>query len=241
MKEKLRLFYGISKWHLFGAGAVIILAAFLFLSAQTARRTVLAGVLLDCPKIVSQEAVEALGDGFLEHLGRDPKLTRVRIVHDLPYTAEAETPGDNFAAIDALTEYIAAGRLDFLAGPQAAMENLAYSDFFEDLRNVLSPEQLEAFAGDLRYMDLAVVRQLEQMAENKSYPENFTLPDPGKPEEMEEPVPVFVDLTRQDALAPIFGEEPVLFAVARNTARPETARDFMEYLAGRLPPVSEKE
>jgi len=241
MKEKFRLFYGISKRYLLGAGAVVILAAILFISALTVRHTVLAGVLLDCPEEVSREACRDLGDGFLESLGRDPKLTRVRLVRDLPYTADPETPGENFAAIDALTEYVSAGRLDFLAGPRGAMENLAYSEFFEDLRNVLSPEQLEALSGKLRYMDLAVVRQLEQMAEDKTYPRDFALPDPGKPEEMEEPVPVFVELTGAEALAPIYGEEPVLFAVARNTARPGTAREFMEYLAGEGLPAAEKE
>lgn len=231
MKEKLRLLYKTGKWYIFAAGAVMLLGLALIAAVLTGRQTVLAGVVLNCDAAATKEASQLLSDGFLEYLGIDPAHGKIQLAADVPYYINPETPGENFATLDALTEYTSEGRLDFLAGDAPSMENLAYSEFFEDLRGILPPEQLESLSGQLRYMDLGVVRQLEQMAVNKVYPEDFTLPDPGKPEEMEEPVPIFVDVTGCKALEPYFGEAPALLAVARNTGRPETTRDFVEYLA----------
>ena len=231
MTEKIRLLYKTGKWYIFAAGAVIILGLALIITVLVSKPILLNGVLLGCGEAVSEEAVRELTDGFLEHLGMEPGQGKLRLVDDVPYSPDPETPGENFATLDALTEYTTKGLLDFLAGDAASMETLAYSDFFVDLRDVLTPEQLEALDGRLRYIDLAVVRQLEQMALEKNYPETFTVPDPAKPEAMAEPVPILVDVTGWQPLEPFFGDSPTLLAVTQNTRHPGTTREFLEYLA----------
>lgn len=230
MKEKIRLLYKTGKRYILAAGAVIILGLTLIFTMLTSKSILLNAVLLNCNGDVTKEVSRDLSDRFMEHLGLAPGQGKIRLVDDVPYSANPDTPGENFATLDALTEYTAKGLLDFLAGDAASMESLAYSDFFEDLRNVLTPEQLEGLEGQLRYMDLAVVRQLEQMALDKSYPEDFTLPDPAKPEAMEEPVPVLIDAAGLLALEPFYGDTPVMLAVAKNTERPGTVREFVTYL-----------
>lgn len=236
LKEKIRLLYGQNKGYLYAAAAAVILAACLLIAGLTAKETVLTGVLLGLPEETPEEMPQSLASGFLDSLELDPSVAKVRLVTDLPFSAEVSGNSlvDNFTAIDTLTEYISDGLVDFLMGDTASMETLAYSDFFEDLRQILTPEQLEALEGRIRYMDLGVVRQLEEMAESKTYPENFTLPDPAKPELMEEPVPVFIDVSRSSCLKDLYPEDALL-AVAQNSSHLGTVRAFVDYLMSHSP------
>ena len=130
-----------------------------------------------------------------------------------------------------LVEYDAKGIADFLLGEGEAMKNLAYSEFFADLRDLLTQEQLDTLEDKLLYVDMAVIRQLEQMALTQEYPEDFAFPDPKNPQDMEEPVPVLVDVTGHETLKPLFGDDAVLLAVAQNGGHRAAVKAFAEYLA----------
>ena len=235
-KEKLRLLYGQNMGYLYAAAAVVILAVCLLIAGLTVKETVIAGVLLEISEETPEEDLQRLSKGFLDHLELDPSVAKVRLVTDLPFSAEGsgDPQSGNFSAIEALTKYISEGQLDFLMGDTSSLEILAYSDFFEDLRLIFTPEQLEALEGRIRYMDLGVVRQLEEMAVSKTYPESFTLPDPAKPELMEEPVPVFIDVSHSNCLEALYPQDAIL-AVAQNSSHLGAVRSFVDYLEEHIP------
>lgn len=228
MNEKFRLLYKSHRLYFWAAGAVVILGVILFISAFTVKQTVLRGVLVGTGKGADYQT---LSRSFVESLGLESSRGQIQFMDNIAYSANPEQPGDNFGAIDILTEYTARGYADFLLGEGEAMKNLAYSEFFADLRDVLSQEQLEVLEDQLLYVDMAVIREMEQMALTQEYPEKFTLPDPADPQGMEEPVPVLVDVTGHETLKPLFGEENVLLAVAQNGGHRAAAKAFVEYLA----------
>ena len=227
-KEKFRLLYKAHRLYFWAAGAAVILGVILFVSAFTVKQTVLRGMLVGTGVGADYQS---LSRGFVESLGLDSSRGQIQFMDDIAYSANPEQPGDNFGAIDLLTEYTARGYADFMLGETEVMESLAYSDFFVDLREVLTPEQLDALEGKLLYVDKAVIRQLEQMALSQEYPEDFAVPDPASPQRMEEPVPVLVNVTGHETLKPLFGENTVLLAAAQNGGRSEILRALVEYLA----------
>lgn len=232
LKEKICLLLVTHKGYALAAAAAVILAAVLLIAGLTAKETLLTGILLDYNPDAPEEAYDTFNRGFAEEKGLDPKLWEVRLAKNLAYSGNNSDPTfhDNFTAIDKLSDYISGGMLDFLLAQSATLESLAYSGFFSDLREILTPQQLESWAPHIRYMDMAVIEQLEQMALTKVYPEDFTLPDPGKPEEMEKPVPVFIDVSGCDGMEAIWPDSSVLLAIARNTKHPQTVRDYADYL-----------
>lgn len=234
MTEKIRLLFAGKKSYVLAAGAAVILAAILLIAGLTARETLITGVLLGDDREVPLSACAALDAGFLESKGLDPATREIRLARNLDYSGNNTDPSfvNNFTAIDKLEDYVSQGMLDFVLGDADSLCSLAYSDFFTDLRQILTPEQLESWAPRLRYMDLAVIEQLEEMALTKEYPEDFTLPDPGKPEEMIQPVPVFLDVTGFPGTADLWPNSQVYYAVALNTEHPTIVRDYAAYLVG---------
>ena len=228
LKEKIRRFYREHRLYALAAGGAVILALILLVAAFTAKQTILRGVLIGEGALTEYQG---LSDGFVESLGFSKSSAKVQIVDMVAYIADPETPGRNFSAIEILVEYDAKGIADFLLGEGEAMKNLAYSEFFADLRDLLTQEQLDALEDKLLYVDMAVIRQLEQMALTQEYPEDFAFPDPKNPQDMEEPVPVLVDVTGHETLMPLFGDDAVLLAVAQNGGHRAAVKAFAEYLA----------
>lgn len=230
MNEKFLLYYAANKRYFRAACAVVILAVAILLFALGSKQTVLRGAYLYGSDTIDAEAFQPVSRGFVKSLGLNPGNARIRMIGAVVYQVNPETPGANFDAIEALVEYTGKGYLDFLVGDAAIMEDLAYSEFFMDLREVLPQEQLAALEGHLLYVDQAVIRQLEEMAISQEYPEDFTLPDPASPQLMAEPVPIFLDVSENEILKSLFPEGAVFFGVAQNTERPATAREFIKYL-----------
>ena len=85
--------------------------------------------------------------------------------------------------------------LDFVVCDITSMENLAYSEFFVDLSTVLTKEQLDAYAPYLLYMDMAFLEDLKEIVESENYDVEIEVPDSTKPETMEKPIPVFINIS----------------------------------------------
>lgn len=232
VKDKIRLLLTAHKGYTLAAAAAVILAVILLVSALTAKETLITGILLDFDRETPEDAYYALNQGFVEDRGLDPKVWEIRLAKNLAYSGNNIDPTfrDNFTAIDKLNDYISGGMLDFVLADAVTLDSLVYSGFFTDLREVLTPEQLEKWTPRIRYMDTAVIEQLEEMALTKVYPEDFALPDSSKPEQMDDPVPVFIDLSGNVDMDAIWPDATVMFAVAQNTRHPQILRDYLDYL-----------
>ena len=113
---------------------------------------------------------------------------------------------ETIASTQKLMVLVAAGEVDVLMSDEAVIEQYAYNESFYDLREVLSPEQLEQYEPYLYYMDQAVAEaiseaQLEPDYDYSTAPER---PDPKKPEAMERPVPIGISLVGAKSLNETF-------------------------------------
>ena len=63
-------------------------------------------------------------------------------------------------------------------------------------------------------------------------PDEIPCPDPTKPEEMEKPIPVFIDVTSCEKMKNIYSYSPdtLAIAVAVNAPNPDRISDLLAYL-----------
>lgn len=219
---------------------VVVLAAALFLLISGGDETViLSGMLLNCGPEVPENTVSEVGAAFLADLQRNPDDTQVVLLTDWTYvTDDEEKTEGNYYTIQALSTYVQEGLLDFVTGNQQNMVLLAYGDFFVDLSTVLSAEQMEQHAPYLRYMDMALLEEAQTMDNEDMMAiingETTEFPDCSKPETMEKPIPVFIDISGCQIITALYpeGNEPLLFAVMQNAPNPDVITQWIYFIMG---------
>ncbi len=123
-----------------------------------------------------------------------------------------------------------AGDLDVMTAHYATLISHAYQEAFVDLRELLTPEQMETLAPYLLYMDRSRVEEMNTFSD-----EPRQIPSPSKPEEMEQPIPVAIilqpDWEFTKACYPLFcGEDAV--AVMANSNNAANAQAFLQFVLG---------
>ena len=121
----------------------------------------------------------------------------------------------------------AAEALDVLCGDVTALLDYAYGDYFYDLRQLLTEAQLESWEAYLLYIDRVVYDRISLGTETE-----YVLPDPTRPEDMEEPIPVALTIPDSSVLwdSHTFMAEAPAAGIVINTQRPENARRFLEFI-----------
>ena len=154
------------------------------------------------------------------------------MVGGLKYYLNDESKAEgNYGLIQILVKNIEKGDLDFLTGDQETVTILAYSSFFHDLSVVLSKEQVERYKPYFRYIDQAVVDKIIMAVETET-DVDIQIPDCGKPEEMEKPIPVMIDVSHYDDLGALYPEatEPIVFAVFKNSPEIGGLRNIIDLI-----------
>ena len=84
------------------------------------------------------------------------------------------------------------------------------------------------------YIDLAVIERLEEIALLKDYDGDFSVPDSDKPEDMINPIPVFLDISGSEKISSIYSNEQdrIVFAVAVHSLREKAVCKFIDFLVG---------
>jgi len=138
----------------------------------------------------------------------------------------------DYEASQAMMVQCAAGAVDFISSPFKAIQNYGYGELFVNLETVLSEEELETYAPYLLYVDLAVVDKKNEAIDNDQNADEIPCPDPTKPEEMEKPIPVFIDVTSCEKMKNIYSYSPdtLAIAVAVNAPNPDRISDLLAYL-----------
>ena len=138
----------------------------------------------------------------------------------------------DYEASQAMMVQCAAGAVDFVSSPLKPILDYGYCDLFVNLENVLSEEELKKYEPYLLYVDLAVIDKKNEAIDNNQNADKIPIPDPTKPEEMEKPIPVFVDVTSCEKMKNIYYYSPdtLAIAVAVNAPNPDRMSDFLAYL-----------
>lgn len=227
-EKKIEYFWFYHKWHVIIGIFVLLIIISTVKSAITAKETVMYGIMFNCDEIAdpSQDKFEPLRAELCARRGIDLRKKSVDFVLTLDYDPQEDYySNENMSAIQVVAVQNAIYALDFAAGDLDTVMAFAYSFTFCDLTSILSPEQLEKYASNLLYIDMAV-------ANRRQAGEEVALPDPTKPETMEDPVAVLLDMSDSEYLKNGYTstDAPLALGVALNVPRLDNTLALIDIL-----------
>ena len=203
-REKLQHIWFSYKAEMYIAALMIFVVVFVFsciINANT--ELMLSGDLMNLS--ISDEGLAYLTDDYLERLGGEKFLKKFQVVETY-YTLNEDT-GDyeyNYQTSTQTVARVAAGMLDFQIINKGAMELFLGEDFYLDLRQFLTEEELAQWEGKIIYIEYL---------------------------DSDERIPVALDISgtafAKDCM-PHYG--PYFFAVIKTSPRIEQTRDYFNYL-----------
>lgn len=136
---------------------------------------------------------------------------------------------DSYLTTQKLDTYTGAGQLDVILGAGDEFAYYANSILFRDLREVLSPEQIEKYEPYFYYVDTALWD-----AANNFNLDIFNAPDPRNPQEMEHPIPVAIYVESCETLNQAYyfknAEDGIAVGIYANAPHLDNALNFIDYL-----------
>jgi len=221
------------KWRILAILLCFVILLSAVVNAIVKKDYVLSGMLLNYTEDVSGDRLSELTSDFLAAYEINEKENTIEFITSLSYlTDDPQFATDTYMAVENLTARITGKMLDFVVCDINSMENLAYSEFFVDLSTVLTKEQMEAYEPYFRYMDMAFVEKIKEIVDSENYDVEIELPDSAKPEEMEKPIPVFIDISGSGYCDAIYPNEKdtVVLAIALNAPHEDMMQDFIDFL-----------
>lgn len=232
-QEKVKYIADYYIWQIFLFVILIIILLSIVFAALTRKETVLSGVMLNSNELISAKTVESLCEEFLVDQGLDTSKNEVSINSNLTLVDNDDSNAtNNYIAVQTIMAQIEGKILDFVVSDLDSAINLAYSEFFVDLSTVLTPEQLAYYEPYLLYIDRAVIVKLQEAVSSENYEIEIEIPDCTQPELMEEPVPVFIDLSGNEKLEAFYpdAKNEIVLAVAVNAPDIDRIIEWVDYL-----------
>lgn len=230
LKEKLQYlwdYYGM--WFCLIAGTVAIIIGIL-ISVMTKKEPVLNGIFLNSYSFAHLGVLNEVEDMLLEELELDQKDYEFTVNTSLYYSVDENSNVDNTTASQTMITQVSTAKLDFILGDLETMLSVAYSDFFIDLSTVLTEEQFVLYEPYLLYIDQAVLDVMN--AEEASDITSVTIPDYDKPDTMEKPVPIMIDVSRCEFLKEFYVhvDEPIVMGWIHNAPHAESMQLFVNFM-----------
>ena len=229
-RDKAEYIWEYYKWHILAVIFVVCFIGSVIYNNVTAKDYVLQGNFLNT--LAESETVLEMEQDFIETYPIDTSSEEVFFDASMYYLDESDAMGTAYQTIQVLTTKIAAGEIDFLVADVATLYDFAYNQHFTELPEILSEEQLKAYEPYLLYYDKEVLEELSNLDyTGEEFPE-IALPDPAKPELMEEPVPVMIDVSSSEKISTLYpvSTKNYAFAFVVNGMHMEKSVELLEYL-----------
>lgn len=225
----------------------IVLAVFLLAQLFGKKETAFGAVFLNTAisGTAEESAVrELLAERITEAAGLDPKKQQAEIDLSLFLTPGGNTSPYDMADQTSIAARMSAGELDVIVADVWNYDELLVDVAVSDLREVLSPEELAAFEGQIYYTDLTDLVEEQQKRQDPDYfgetkpvqeardaerEAAFVLPDPSS---MAEPVPAGIVVTDAPFLRKygVYSDTVCIFGFVNGSSRPERAKAFLQIL-----------
>ena len=203
----------------------------------TTVETALSGILLNSygyDSVLSEGQRSSFSEDFLEVLGLDSRKYSLSFRTDLTYCQSGSSAADTYSdyrSLMTIMSCVAADELDFITGDVGAMLGLAYQGYFIDLSEALSEEQYKRYCPYFLYIDKVVLEEVNDRTAQST--ENTPkIPDCRKPEMMECPIPVLIDVSQSETLRGVYLDSYAVLAFGMIANMPHTGHtlDFIDYL-----------
>ncbi len=229
-KERFEYFWDYFKWHAIIAVVLVAVLIYTVIGLANRKETVFTGYILNCSVTADDKAF--LQD-FYAYTGIDTDKQEVGFYTDLHLQKGQDQR--NAEVFQRIMAGISINDSDFIVAPPDPFRMCAYNTgrIFADLRNFLDADALERFSDRLYYIDGAVMQQLSAPVGQAVDPEAIIYPDPRRPENMQDPIPVAIDISDRANLRDAyyyFPDTTLYLGVITNTARPELTKQLIEFL-----------
>lgn len=214
---------------------VIVLVAAIFIGAflynyVSAKENAFYAIMLNAS---SYDENEWFANEYMLAAGIDTDKCQV-IFDDASFYKLNSNDEVSYTTMQKLQTYAGAGQLDAMLGTGEEFKYFANGVVFMDLHNLLSEEQLAKYEPYFYYVDDALLNKADENAKNQLTIDTTNIPDPRKPEDMEQPTPVAIYVESSDKLNQSFyfpnAEDGIAIGIYSNTSHPENAVSFIEYL-----------
>ena len=227
-KQKLSYFFDYYKWHVIVGAALLIFGFSLVSQILNHKETAFYAGLLNTIELNNGTNY---AQGFAEYAGIDSDTYDILFDTSMNIVA-GQLDQETISSTQKLVAIIAAKELDVMITDSASIQGYANSQYFYDLRDLLSPEQVEQYEASFYYVDMTAV--LKRQAAMDSFDNDYvpSYPDPRHPEDMEQPIPVGIYLDGENALKDsfYFRSDEVVISVLLNTKHAETTSRFIDFL-----------
>ncbi len=229
-KQKISYIWDYYKWHIMIPIIVVIALISYIVNIVTRPDIILNGVMLNIHNIESAGPGEILLPDFYKEQKVDTKEEEINLNSSLHYSVD--NLNTNYQTMQVLMAWLSADQLDFVTGDATSLTDLAYKDYFTDLRDYFTEDELAKYEPYFLYIDYDVFLKRAEMANNMEDVSGIELPDCTKPEEMKNPIPVMIDMSQSKKLTEVYGETFDVLALGITVK--ETNKDmtlkFLEYL-----------
>lgn len=215
------------KWHICAVVFLLIVAVNILYANITEKEHVLQGFFLNA--LVEEETAEKLERDYLAVYPIDEGKEDINFDVSRYYVPEIDKTS-SYENLELVSVQMIAGSADFAVADHELMTQLAYSGLLCELSEVLPEVCMETYADCFLYYDRAIA---EGMRNGDDIPDTY--PDPDKPEEMEDPVPIMIDLSGSERVAEFYpmSKHSYAFGFGVQVSNPENARNLLAYLTSR--------
>ena len=231
-KQKVEYIMDYYKWHIIIVLFVLIFIGNTIYTNLTRKDYVLQGIFLSTP--AETETVLDLEKDFLKKYPIDSSSEDIFFDSSLYYRPETESIDStlSYQAIQVLTARIAAGEIDFVVADDVTLNELCYNQYFFDLSEVMTKDQMKKYEPYFLYYDREILKELNSINDTNEIVSEIVLPDPSKPELMKAPVPIMINVTGNDKISLLYSNFTENYAMAflANANNTEKALEFLEYL-----------
>ena len=239
-KVQFLYFWEYYKWYVLGPLLAIAFIIYYIYTSANAKDFAFYSVMLNSTEYhpyvsntleLGTHTVDEHADDFSAYIDMDEDKYWILLdtsiqIHDNPDERETSE------GIEKLVTYLNAGEIDTLVTGSSDFAEYAYDSQFHDLREIMTPEQLAKYEPYFFYVDRKILDEVKIAMDNFDYSYQLIVPDPTKPEAMEDPIPVGIYVHDSQYLMNtfVFEEAEIVMGIYVNAPHVETAFDYLDFL-----------
>ena len=221
LKDRLEHFWYYHKWYLIAGVVGVVFIILLLCSILNHKETAFRATITDVD-VHGEE--KQLIDRFTEYSNIDDDTYHVFFDSALYFI------NGNYQSPTKITAMLSSAEIDVLSFATEYFEQYAYNDTFLDLRTCMSEEELEAYQGQIFYIDQQLVIENEEHYLDEDY-EYQCADDPLNPDSMTTPVPVGILISDSETLTEVYSfVDTSYMGIPKNAQHIDKALAFLEYM-----------
>ena len=195
LREKLEYFWEYYRIHTLVAAVIIILVGSLVHAWATAKDEALSIVLINSLADTMEETIPEWTYDLTELLDFDPKKYEVAIDTSVMLGSDTATANQEYASSQKLVAMMGTSSIDILVSDTAIFEQYAQNECFCDLRNIYTPDELDAMSDIIYYTDASTFSDYDAPDLDTTEKQAAYVVDHRDPSSMKEPIPVGLFMT----------------------------------------------